>query len=110
MQLPLNVCQQFGQFAYQDKQKGVEAIAAIQGFMKEDQDGNESQAKTVTIERDQAGVITVAKSVKLLPNMQINLKALIQDGDGQQLAPHHNWVPVQFPGPVRCRPRYRFRR
>ena len=83
MQLPLEVCQQFGQFAFQDKQKGVEAIAAIQGFMEEYQDGsvsgNDSEAKTGTIERDQAGVVTVAKSVKLLPNVQINLKALIQD-------------------------------
>ncbi len=34
MQLPLTVCQQFGQFAYQDEQKGVEAIAAIQGFIE----------------------------------------------------------------------------
>ncbi|EDN70461.1 hypothetical protein BGP_5099 [Beggiatoa sp. PS] len=35
MQLPLEVCREFGQFAYQDKQEGVEAIAAIQGFMEE---------------------------------------------------------------------------
>jgi len=33
----------------------------------------------VTIERNQSGVVTVAKSVKPLPNMQINLKALIKD-------------------------------
>ena len=77
MQLPLAVSQQFGQFAFQDEQKGVEAIAAIQGFMAEYQEGFES--KTVTIERNQAGVITAAKSVKALPNMQINLKALIND-------------------------------
>ena len=83
MQLPLEVCQQFGQFAFQDKQKGVEAIAAIQGFMEEYQDGsvsgNDSDARAGTIVRDPAGVVTVAKSVKLLPNVQINLKALIQD-------------------------------
>ncbi len=30
MQLPLEVCQQFGQFAYQDEQQGIEAIATIQ--------------------------------------------------------------------------------
>ncbi len=84
MQLPLNICQQFGQFAYQNEQQGVETIAAIQDFIEAYQEysvsGNDSQqAKTVTIERDQAGVIVVAKSVKLLPNMQINLKALIKD-------------------------------
>jgi hypothetical protein len=82
MQLPLEVCQQFGQFAYQDKQQGVEAIVAIQDFLEEYQDSrvysNDSQAKTVTIERKE-GVVTVAKSVNLLPNMQINLKALIKD-------------------------------
>lgn len=59
MKLPLEVCHKYGQFAFQDEQKGVEAIAAIQGFMEEDQDGsvsgNESQAKTVTIERNPAG-------------------------------------------------------
>ncbi|MEK8022007.1 MAG: hypothetical protein VSS75_034455 [Candidatus Parabeggiatoa sp.] len=84
MQLPLEVCHKYGQFAYQNEQQGVEAIAAIQYFIEADQEysvsGNDSQqAKTVTIERDQAGVIVVAKSVKLLPNMQINLKALIKD-------------------------------
>jgi len=84
MQLPLEVCQQFGQFAYQDEQKGVEAIAAIQDFIEEYQDGsvsgNELQdAKTATIGRDQAGIVTAAKSVKLLPNVQINLKGLIKN-------------------------------
>ncbi|RKZ52406.1 MAG: hypothetical protein DRR00_08360 [Candidatus Parabeggiatoa sp. nov. 3] len=84
MQLPLEVCQQFGQFAYQNEQQGVETIAAIQYFIEEYQDdsisGNESQeTKTAKIERDSAGVVTAAKSVKLLPNMQINLKALIKD-------------------------------
>jgi hypothetical protein len=83
MKLPLNVCQQFGQFAYQNEQQGVEAIAAIQDFMEEYQYGgvfsHEPQAKAVTIERDQAGIVTLAKSVKLLPNMRINLKALIKD-------------------------------
>ncbi len=85
MQVPLEVCREFGQFAYQDEQKGGEAIAAIQGFMEEYQDGSvsgdgsQAKARAVTIERNQAGIITAAKSVKLLPNMQINLKALIQD-------------------------------
>ncbi len=83
MELPLEVCQQFGKFAYQDEQKGVEAIAAIQYFIEEYQDvsvsRNESQARVVTIERDQAGIVTVAKSVKLLPNVLINLKGLIKD-------------------------------
>jgi hypothetical protein len=84
MQLPLEVCQQFGQFAYQNEQQGVETIADIQDFIEEYQDdsvsGNDSQqAKTVTIERDSAGIVTAAKSVKLLPNMQINLKGLIKD-------------------------------
>ncbi|EDN71471.1 hypothetical protein BGP_1869 [Beggiatoa sp. PS] len=82
MELPLEVCQQFGQFAYQDKQQGVEAIATIKDFIEEYQDGSvssyELQAKTVTIERKE-GIVSVAKSVKLLPNMQINLKALIKD-------------------------------
>ena len=82
MQLPLEVCQQFGQFAYQDRQQGVEAIATIEDFIEEYQDSSisahDSQAKTVTIERKE-GVVSVAKSIKLLPNMQINLKALIKD-------------------------------
>jgi hypothetical protein len=83
MQLPLEVCQQFGQFAYQDEQQGIEAIAAIQDFIEPYHaysiSNNDSQAKTVTIERDQAGIVTASKSVKPLPNMQINLKALITD-------------------------------
>jgi hypothetical protein len=83
MQLPLNVCQQFGQFAYQDKQQGVDAIATIKDFLDEYQEssvsGHESPAKAVTIERNPAGIVTLAKSVKLLPNMQINLTALIKD-------------------------------
>ncbi len=83
MQLPLDVCRKFGQFAYQDEEKGIEAIAAIQEFMEEYQDisisGDDSQAKVINIERNQAGIIKVAKSVKLLPNMQINLKELIND-------------------------------
>lgn len=83
MQLPLNVVQQFGGFAYQDEQQGIETITAIQDFIEEYQNGsissNESQAKVVEIERNQTGVVTVAKSVKLLPNIQINLKALIKD-------------------------------
>jgi hypothetical protein len=103
MQLPLEVRQKFGQFAYQDEQKGVEAVAAIQGFMEEYQDGNvsgnEPQAKTVTIERNQAGVVTVAKSVKLLPNMQINLKALIQDTLGR-LQETVNFSTIVIGGPL----------
>ncbi len=83
MQLPLNVVQQFGGFAYQDEQQGIEAITAIQDLIEEYQNGsvssNESPTKVVEIERNQAGVVTVAKSVKLLPNIQINLKALIKD-------------------------------
>jgi hypothetical protein len=103
MKLPLAVCHKYGQFAFQDEQKGVEAIAAIQGFMEEDQDGrvsgNESQAKTVTIERNPAGVITVAKSVKLLPNMQINLKTLIQDTLGR-LQETVNFSTIVIGGPL----------
>jgi len=103
MKLPLEVCHKYGQFAFQDEQKGVEAIAAIQGFMAEDQDGrvsgNKSQAKTVTIERNQAGVITVAKSVKLLPNMQINLKTLIQDTLGR-LQETVNFSTIVVGGPL----------
>jgi len=99
MKLPLAVCHKYGQFAFQDEQKGVEAIAAIQGFMEEDQDGNESQAKTVTIERNQAGVITVAKSVKLLPNMQINLKTLIRDTLGR-LQETVNFSTIVIGGPL----------
>ncbi|MDM8558042.1 hypothetical protein [Candidatus Parabeggiatoa sp. HSG14] len=85
MQVPLEVCREFGQFAFQDEQKGVEAIDSIQGFMEEYQDdavagdGSQAKARAVTIERNQAGIITAAKSVKLLPNVQINLKTLIQD-------------------------------
>jgi len=78
MQLPLEVCQKYGQFAFQDKQKGVEAIAAIQDFIEEYQNGSVS-SKVVTIKRNKDGAIVVTKSVKLLPNMQINLKALIKD-------------------------------
>jgi len=103
MQLPLEVCQQFGQFAYQDEQKGVEAIAAIQGFMEEYQDGSVygdgSQARAVTIERDQAGIITAAKSVKLLPNVQINLKTLIQDTLGR-LQETVNFSTIVVGGPL----------
>jgi len=33
MQLPLAVCQQFGQFAYQDEQQGIETIATLQDFI-----------------------------------------------------------------------------
>jgi len=40
MQVPLEVCREFGQFAFQDEQKGVEAIDSIQGFMEEYQDGS----------------------------------------------------------------------
>ena len=83
MQIPLEVCREFGQFAYQDEQKGIEAIAAIQGFMEEYQGdsvaGDEPQARAVTIARDQAGIVTAAKSVKLLPNVMINLKRLIKN-------------------------------
>jgi hypothetical protein len=83
MQLPLEVCREFGQFAYQDEQQGVEAIATIEYFLDEYQEssvsGHESKARAVTIERNPAGIVTLAKSVKLLPNMQINLTALIKD-------------------------------
>jgi len=104
MQLPLDVCRKFGQFAYQDEQKGVEAIAAIQDFMEEYQDGSVSgndsqQARAVTIERNQAGIITVAKSVKLLPNVQINLKTLIQDTLGR-LQETVNFSTIVIGGPL----------
>lgn len=83
MNLPLNVCQEYGQFAFQDKQKGVEVLATIQDFLEEYQvESNynlDSEARVVAIGRDQAGIVTVKKSVKLLPNMQINLKALIEN-------------------------------
>jgi len=83
MNLPLEVCHKYGQFAFQDEQKGVEAIAAIQDFIEEYQNGsiygNESQAKVVKIVRNKDGVVVVTKSVKLLPNMQMNLKVLIKD-------------------------------
>lgn len=83
MQVPLEVCREFGQFAYQDEQKGIDAIAAIQEFMEEYQDisifGDDSQAKVINIEHDKKGTIKVVKSVKSLPNMQINLKKLITD-------------------------------
>jgi hypothetical protein len=82
MQLPLDVCRKFGQFAYQDEQKGVEAIAAIQDFIEEYQDvsvsGNESQAKVVTIERDKAGVVVVTKAkTQKLPNLIISIKDIV---------------------------------
>ncbi|MEK8020693.1 MAG: hypothetical protein VSS75_027820 [Candidatus Parabeggiatoa sp.] len=103
MQVPLEVCREFGQFAFQDEQKGVEAIDSIQGFMDEYQDGSVSgdgsQAKTVTIERNQAGIVTAAKSVKLLPNMQINLKALIQDSLGR-LQETVNFSTIVIGGPL----------
>ena len=79
MQLSSTVCQQFGQFAFQDAQKGVASITAIQDFIEEYHNGSASQTKAITIERNQSGTITVTKSVKLLPNMQINLTALIKD-------------------------------
>jgi hypothetical protein len=81
MKLPLEVCQQFGLFAYQDEQKGVEAIAAIENFLDEYQEAsvsnNDSDAKTVTIERDKEGIVVVAKTQKLLPNLVINIKDII---------------------------------
>ena len=83
MQLPLNICQQFGQFAYQDEQRGIEAITAIQDFIEEYQNSsissNESLVKVVKIERNQAGIVTVAKSIKVLPNIWVNLRALIKN-------------------------------
>ena len=83
MQLPLNVVQQFGRFAYQDEQQGIEVITAIQDFIEEYQNGsvssNESLAKVVKIERNQAGIVTVAKSIKILPNIRLNLRALIKN-------------------------------
>ena len=103
MQLPLAVCQQFGQFAFQDEQKGVEAIATIQDFMDEYQGGSvpgiESQAKTITIERNQAGVVTVTKSVKFLPNMQVNLKGLVHDSLGR-LQETVNFSTIVIGGPL----------
>jgi hypothetical protein len=33
MNLPLAICQQFGQFAFQDEQKGIEAMNALQDFI-----------------------------------------------------------------------------
>lgn len=83
MQLPLNVCQEYGRFAFQDEQKGVEAIKLIQEYIEEYQSVQSSvqssQARQIDIERDQAGVIVAAKSVKLLPNVWINLKAPLKD-------------------------------
>ncbi|MCK5523363.1 MAG: hypothetical protein KAI83_09550 [Thiomargarita sp.] len=102
MKLPLEVCHQYGQFAFQDKQKGIEAIATIQDFVEEYQNDrvfDKSQTKTVTIERDQAGIVTVAKSVKLLPNMQINLKMLIQDTLGR-LQETVNFSTIVIGGPL----------
>ncbi len=102
MKLPLEVCHKYGQFAFQDKQKGIEAIATIQDFVEEYQNDrvfDKSQKKTVTIERDQAGIVTVAKSVKLLPNMQINLKTLIQDTLGR-LQETVNFSTIVIGGPL----------
>jgi hypothetical protein len=102
MKLPLEVCHKYGQFAFQDKQKGIEAIATIQDFVEEYQNDrvfDKSQTKTVTIERDQAGIVTVAKSVKLLPNMQINLKTLIQDTLGR-LQETVNFSTIVIGGPL----------
>jgi len=103
MQLPLEVCREFGQFAYQDEQKGIEAIAAIQGFMEEYQGdsvaGDGSQARAVTIARDQAGLVTVAKSVKLLPNVRINLRTLIRDTLGR-LQETVNFSTIVVGGPL----------
>ena len=83
MQLPLEVCHKFGQFAFQDEQKGIEAIAAIEDFMKEYQEGsvsgNDSQAKVSVIKRNQAGIIVVAKTQKLLPNLVFNIKDIATD-------------------------------
>jgi len=103
MQLPLEVCQQFGQFAFQDEQKGVAAIAIIQSFLDEDQDDSisspELRAKTITINRNQAGAVTVTKSVKLLPNIQVNLKALVHDTLGR-LQETVNFSTIVIGGPI----------
>jgi hypothetical protein len=83
MQLPLDVCRKFGQFAYQDKQKGVEAIAAIQDFIEEYQNvsvsGNESQARVVTIVRDKAKVVAAKR--QNLPNLVINIKDIVTNSE-----------------------------
>jgi len=85
MKLPLEVCHKYGQFAFQDEQKGVEAFAAIQDYIEEYQDGSvdstHSQAKEVTIESDKEGIVTAAKTQKLLPNFVTNIKAIVTNSE-----------------------------
>jgi len=75
MLFPLELYHDFGQFAFKDGRRAVESLAAIEDFMEE---YGSDQANAVTLER-QAGVVTAARTAKLVPNMQINLKPLIQD-------------------------------
>ncbi len=100
MQLPLEICHKYGQFAFQDKQQGTKAITAIQDFIQDQNDNTfDNEAKTITIERNKAGTVTLAKSVKLLPNMQINLKALIHDTLGR-LQETVNFSTIVIGGPL----------
>ncbi len=61
MKLPLDICQAYGQFAFQDEQKGLETLTTIQDFLEEYQcESNynlDSEARVVTIGRDQAGIV-----------------------------------------------------
>lgn len=81
MKLPLYVQQEYGEFAFHNPQQGVDAIKAIQVFLEDDEGptGAATGHKQVTIERKADGTVTVAKSVKVLPNLRINLQNLLKD-------------------------------
>jgi len=79
MKIPLSVKQQYGQFAFQNPEQGVAAIEAIQQFLEEDHTASPVELRQVMIERDPKGEVMAAKSVKVLPNLKINLKSLLKD-------------------------------
>jgi hypothetical protein len=82
-QLSLEICQEYGRIAFQDEQKGVEAMKLIEDYIEEYQSVQtsveSSQARQIAIERNQSGVIVAAKTVKLLPNVLINLRTPLED-------------------------------
>jgi len=81
-QLSLEICQEYGRIAFQDEQKGVEAMKLIEDYIEEylsvQTSVESSQARQIAIERNQSGVIVAAKTVKLLPNVLINLHTLLK--------------------------------
>jgi hypothetical protein len=75
MLFPLEFFHDFGVFAFKDGRRAVESLAAIEDFMEE---YDSTHANAATLKR-QAGVVTATRTAKLVPNMQIKLKPLIEN-------------------------------